>query len=134
MKKLLLIFSLLLISCFVVSAQGDDDNENEKIRDKMNEYIQKNLDLSKEEAKKFTPEFLQYFKEWRQTIKENRGDKLVRQQKIAEVRIRYRTRFRDLLGEQRGNKVFPLQDLFIKELAALRRNRINNDNKPRRRN
>ena len=53
-------------------AQEDDDNANEKIKDKMSEYIQQTLNLSKDETAKFTPVFLRYFKEWRQTLKENK--------------------------------------------------------------
>ena len=115
MKRFLLILSLLFVTGSGLFAQDDDDNAgNEKIRDKMNEYIQKRLNLSNDEAKKFTPVFLQYFKEWRQTIKENRGDKLILQQKIVDLRLRYRTQFREIIGEKRGNQVFGQQENFIK--------------------
>ena len=63
MKKILLITSMFLISAVSLWAQDDDeDGGNEKIRDKMNEYIQQRLSLSDAEAKKFTPVFLEYFK------------------------------------------------------------------------
>lgn len=104
-------------------AQDDDDDGNEKIRDKMNEYIQKRLNISNDEAKKFTPVFLKYFQEWRQTIRENRADKLVLQQKIVDLRLRYRTQFREILGEQRGNQVYNQQERFIQELRSIRRDR-----------
>lgn len=134
MKKFLLIASLFLVGSTGLFAQDDDDqNEgNEKIRDKMSEYIQKRLDLSDAEAKKFTPVFIQYFKEWRQTLRDNRDDKLVRQQKLVDLRLRYRTQFRDMLGEKRGNQVFNHQDRFIQELRDLRRNRLENNPRPRR--
>ncbi len=134
MKKILLIASLFLVSSTGLFAQDDDDqNEgNEKIRDKMSEYIQKRLDLTDAEAKKFNPVFIQYFKEWRQTIRDNRDDKLVRQQKLVDLRLRYRTQFRDMLGEKRGNQVFNHQDRFIQELRDLRRNRLENNPRPRR--
>lgn len=133
MKRFLLILSFLLVTGPVLFAQDDDDNDgNEKIRDKMNEYIQKRLNLSDDEAKKFSPVFLRYFKEWRQTIKENRGDKLILQQKIIDLRLRYRTQFREIMGEKRGNQVFNQQDNFIRELRDLRRDRIGD--RPLRRN
>jgi hypothetical protein len=133
MKRFLLIVSFLVASMPALLAQDDDEHEgNEKIRDKMNEYIQKRLDLSKDEAEKFTPVFLRYFKEWRQTIKENRADKLILQQKIVDLRLRYRVQFRDLLGERRGNQVFNHQDKFIQELRDLRRDRLGD--RPLRRN
>ena len=70
------------------------------------------------------PVFLRYFNEWRQTIKDNRGDKLILQQKIVDLRLRYRPQFRELLGERRGNQVFNQQDNFIRELRDLRRDRL----------
>lgn len=133
MKRFLLILSFLFVTSPVLFAQDDDDNDgNEKIRDKMNEYIQKRLNLSDDEAKKFTPVFLRYFKEWRQTIKENKGDKLILQQKIVDLRLRYRTQFRELLGERKGNQVFNQQDNFITELKNLRKDRLGD--RPLRRN
>lgn len=133
MKRFLLILSFLFVTTPVLFAQDDDDNDgNEKIRDKMNEYIQKRLNLSDDEAKKFSPVFLRYFKEWRQTIKENRGDKLILQQKIVDLRLRYRTQFREIMGEKRGNQVFNQQENFIRELRDLRRDRLGD--RPLRRN
>lgn len=121
MKKNLLILSLFVVAGTSLFAQDDD---NEKIRDRMNEYIQKRLNLSNDEAKKFSPVFLQYFKEWRQTLKDNKGDRLIQQQKIVDLRLRYRTQFREILGEQRGNQVFGHQEKFIQELKDLRRDRL----------
>jgi hypothetical protein len=108
-------------------AQEDDDGENDKIQDKMSEYIQKRLDLTKEEATKFTPVFLRYFKEWRQTIRLNRGDKLVMQQKVIALRLQYRTQFREIMGERRGDQVFMHQERFIQELREIRKERLRNN-------
>ncbi len=125
MKKLLLILSLLFVSSACLFAQDDDDNDgNEKIRDKMNEYIQKRLNLSDDDAKKFSPVFLRYFKEWRQTIKDNKGDKLVLQQKVIDLRLRYRSQFREIIGDKKGNNVFNHQENFIRELQSIRRDRM----------
>ncbi|WP_276504958.1 hypothetical protein [Terrimonas pollutisoli] len=124
MKRFLLIVSLFFVTGTGLFAQDDDNDGNEKIRDRMNEYIQKRLNLSNDEAKKFTPIFLQYFKEWRQTLRENKGDRLILQQKIVDLRLRYRTQFREILGEQRGNQVFGHQEKFIQELRDLRRDRL----------
>lgn len=126
MKRFLLICSLLLVSSLSLMAQEDDDSEsNEKIRDKMNEYIQKRLELNDAESKKFSPVFLDYFKEWRQTLQNNRGPekKLERQQKVVELRLRYRPRFQEVVGEKRGGRVFDLQDRFILEMRQLQKSR-----------
>jgi hypothetical protein len=111
MKRFLLILTLALFAGFAAKAQDDD---NDKIRDKMREFIQKRMNLSKNEAERFTPVFIRYFKEWRQTVRENKGDNLVRTQRIAELRIRYRTEFKDIVGEKRSNEIFENQDRFIK--------------------
>jgi len=126
---------MLLVTSVRLVAQEDDDKEgNEKIRDKMSEYIQRRLDLSKDEAEKFTPVFIRYFKEWRQALRENRNDKLVLQQKVVELRLRYRDQFREIIGGPRGDQVFIHQERFIKEIRAIQQERLgNNPARPMRR-
>jgi len=121
MKKLVYILSLFLFTGFVAKAQ--DDGADERIRDKMREYIQKRMDLTKNEAEKFTPVFLRYFREWRTTLRDNRGDRLILQQKIIDLKLRYRTEFKEILGEKRGNEVYKHQDNFIKDLETIRQER-----------
>ena len=121
MKKLLLILTLALFAGFSSKAQGDD---NDKIRDKMREFIQKRLDLTRNEAERFTPVFIRYFKEWKQTLQENRNDGLIRQQRIIELRLRYRTEFRDIVGEKRSNDVYKQQDVFVHEITKMREEQI----------
>lgn len=133
MKRFLLILLFSMTSSLAVFGQ-DDDEGNEKIRDRMNEFIQKRLDLNKDEAEKFSPIFLRYFKEWRQTLKDNKGDKLELQHKIIELRLRYRNEFRTAIGERRGDRVFQQQEIFIRELSEYRNNRLRNGgNRPLRR-
>ena len=121
MKKFLLILTLALLAGFSSKAQG---NEYDKIRDKMREFIQKRLDLTRNEAERFTPVFIRYFHEWKQTLQETRGDILIRQQKIVDLRIRYRTEFRDIIGEKRSNAVYKQQDIFIHEIQQMREEQI----------
>lgn len=120
MKKLVFILSLFFITSNALLAQDEGD---ERIRDKMSEYIQQRMNLNKAEAEKFSPVFLRYFKEWRNTLRENRTDKLILQQKVVELRLRYRTEFRDIIGEKRSNDVFGHQDKFIRELKTIRMER-----------
>ena len=139
MKHILFILSFTLMSSLSLFAQDstDVDDGNEKLQDKMTEYIQKRLELTKDEANKFSPIFIKYFKEYRQTLREYRGDRLVLQNKISELRLRFRPQFREILGERRGDQVFNHQDRFIKELKdIMRERRLNNrggNNKPLRR-
>lgn len=135
MKKLVLYIGFFLLGSLSLFAQEEDENEgNDKIRDKMNEYIQKRLALTDAEAKKFSPIFLEYFKEWRQTLQTYRGPdkKLERQQKVVELRLKYRTQFQGVIGEGKGARVFDFHDRFIMEMRQLQRNRPQN-NRPLRR-
>ena len=131
MKKFLLILTLGLLTGLALQAQDDD---HDRIRDKMREFIQRRLNLSRNEADRFTPVFVRYFKEWRQTLRENKGDNLVRIQRIAELRIRYRTEFRDIVGEQRSNDVYKQQDIFVREVTKMREEQIKRrDDRPNKR-
>lgn len=121
MKKYLLILTLALLADFSSKAQDDG---KDKIRDKMREFIQKRLNLTRNEAERFTPVFIRYFREWKQTLHDNRADVLVRQQKIIELRLRYRTEFRDIVGEKRSNDVYKQQDIFIREIKEMREEQI----------
>jgi hypothetical protein len=137
MKKLLFILSLVFVTSSRLFAQDTDENEGgEKIRDKMSEYIQQRLDLSKDETEKFTPIFIRYFKEWRQTLRQNKDlPRLDLQQKILDLRLKYRNLFKDVIGEKRSNEVFGHQEAFIRTLKNLRQERLgNNPRAPLRRN
>lgn len=130
MKKILLILGWLFLSAAPLLAQDDDDQEEgaEKIRDKMNEFIQKRLDLSKDESSKFTPVFIRYFQEWRQTLRDTKGlPTLDRQQKVIELQVRFRSQFRDIIGQRRGDLVFEHQRRFIEEIRTLRAERLRNN-------
>lgn len=128
MKRYLLILSFLFLAAPALLAQeDDDDDEIETVRDKMGEYIQKRLKLSDEEAKKFNPAFIKYFQEWRKTLRDNKGDKILRNQKIGDLQLKHRNQFREIIGEQRSNQVFELQNKFIRELRDIRQNRLRNN-------
>ena len=129
MKKYLLILSLFILTGITVFAQDDNDDRGGKLQERMREYIQKKLNLTKNEAERFSPVFLRYIMELRKTHRENISDKPVLQLKIAELRLRYRNEFRQILDEQRANKVYEYQRDFeekIKlELINRRGERIN---------
>jgi hypothetical protein len=119
MKKIFII-SLLFFSGLVSFAQ--DNDKAAKIRDRMNEYIQNRLGLSKDEAEKFTPVFLRYFKEFNQTHRENKADPLILKQRIIELRIHYRDEFRQVMNEQKANKIFVYEDEFRRETIKILEN------------
>ncbi len=133
MKRILVILSLFMLASVKLIAQ-DDDNGNERIRDKMSQYIQERLNLSKTEAEKFSPVFLRYFREWKTTLRESKGEPvLLRQQKIVDLRLRYRDQFKEIIGEKRSNEVFDHQQRFIQGMRDLQRERLekNGGERPR---
>jgi hypothetical protein len=123
MKKFLYIFSFTLLLGSGAFAQ---DGNGGKVRERMQEYLQKRLNLSKNEADRFAPVFLNYFNELRQTNQQFRGDRLILQQKIVDLRLRYREQFKPIMGEKRSNDVFVYERDFINEVKQLREERIQN--------
>jgi hypothetical protein len=129
MKKILYILVFIFSLSSVSFAQDDQDNDaGGKLREKMIEFIQTKLGLSKAEAEKFQPVFLDYLKEMRSTKQQFKGDKLILQQKIADLRIRYRDQFKPIIGEKRSNEVFQHEREFVEkvkqEINDRRDNRI----------
>jgi hypothetical protein len=118
---------MLAFSALAVHAQDENDDKGGKIRDRMVEYIQDRLNLSRGESQKFSPVFLRYFQEFRQIRQQNRDDRLVLQQKVIDLRIRYRDQFRQMMDEPRANKVFVYEDEFRRkamEILEIRRDRL----------
>lgn len=139
MKKILLILTVFIGSLATGMAQTEPDDaspQENKIRERMQEYIQNRLNLSRNEAEKFTPVFVRYFKEFAQTHRSYKGDRLVLQQKIIDLRIRYRTEFRQIMDEQRANRVFKHEDEFRQEVVRMIREnkRERMESRPLRRN
>src|SRR6266498_120103 len=118
MKKCFIIL-ILFSSALALHAQDDENDRGGKIRDRMNEYIQDRLGLSRKEAEKFTPVFLRYFQEFKQIHRENKTDILVLKQKIIDLRIRYRSEFRQIMDEPRANKVFVYEDEFRRKAIQI---------------
>lgn len=124
MKK---IFYILIFAFTIQNVSfAQDDEPGEKVRDKMIEYIQNKLGLSKAEAEKFQPVFLDYLKDMRNTKRQFKGDKLILQQKIVDLRIRYRDQFKPIIGEARSNQVFKHERDFIEQARTELRQRLDN--------
>ena len=124
MKRILHLFSLLLFLNTVSFAQ---DEEGGKVRERMTEYIQKRLGLSKAEAERFSPVFLNYYNDLRNTNRKYKDDRLVLQQKTVELRLNYRNQFKDIVGEKRSNDVFQYERDFVQEVINERRERQENN-------
>jgi hypothetical protein len=132
MKKWLLILSLFIFPVISVFGQDEEPDEPEvggKIQQRMQEYIESRLKLSKDEAVKFRPIFLRYFREFGKAHKEFKSnrDKLEFQRKIIDIRLRYRTEFRQAINEQKADDIFKHEDKFRVEAR-----KIINENRTRR--
>jgi hypothetical protein len=121
MKKFVLILSFIF-SLSITSIAQDGENGS-VVKEKMMEYIQKRLNLSKPEAERFGPVFMNYFNDLRKTRQNFKNDQLRLQQKTAELKLEYRNRFSNIIGEKRGNDVFTYERDFIDEVKKIRMER-----------
>jgi len=114
MKRYLLIVILFIFTGFSALSQDADNNDRGagKLQQRMQEYIQKRLNLSRTEAERFSPVFLRYIVDLRRTHRESISDKPALIMRIAELRVKYRNEFRQIFDEQRANKVFEFQRDF----------------------
>ncbi len=113
MKKFIYILFLFLATQPVFAQ--DSQPGGAKVREKMVEYIQTRLGLDKAEAERFQPVFFEYIKDLRKTNQEFKGDRLVLQQKVVELRLRYREQFKPIVGEKRSNDVFTYEHEFVEK-------------------
>jgi hypothetical protein len=119
MKKYFIILCLSLLSAVTVFGQDDDNADGDKagkLQQRMKEYVQKRLGLSKAEAEKFTPIFFRYIIELRRTHRENRTDRPMLQMKVGELKVRFRNEFKQIMDEQRANKVYEYQREFEEKI------------------
>lgn len=113
MKKYLFILFVTLFTSFTGFAQDEEvEDRGGKLLERMQLYIQKKLDLTKDEAEKFSPIFVRYISELRRTHREFKTDRPMLQLKIAEVRVKFRDQFKPIINEQRANRVFQHQKEF----------------------
>ena len=115
MKKIFLLFGFITFATLLTYGQdlADTGNGREKIKMLEIGYLTRQLQLSSNEAEKFWPLFNKYRKELRTVVKDkNINDALERQQKVLDLRRKYRTDFSSVLDEDRGKKVYEAEDRF----------------------
>lgn len=115
MKRIVILLQLIFLSCagFAQTDEQVEGKDSKKIQALEVAYITKELNLSPEEAEKFWPVFNRYRSEVKNIVSDKSiPDPLIRQQKILELRIKYRDQFIPILNSARSNKVFPAVDQF----------------------
>jgi hypothetical protein len=116
MKTLYLALLILLGLPGLGYSQQDESgniNDRKKIQAMEVAYITKELDLTPEEAQKFWPVFNKYREDVKGVLTDkNISDQLEKQQKVLDLRKKYRTDFTRILTQERANKVFSSEDQF----------------------
>lgn len=137
MKKLYLILAFMGIAFFV---KAQDDNGGTKKQQDIEAlkvaFISKELNLTPEEAQKFWPVYNQYTNELRTIVKDDQ-DIIDRDEKVLNLRKRYRDDFTKILGPHRMNQIFSAEGKFRQLLIRSIRNQKvqrNNANRPLKRN
>jgi len=111
MKKIIFLIAFFLP--LLVSAQDNSQRDN-KLQSLEIAYLTKELNLSPEEAQKFWPVYNKYSAEMKETLrnKANDPDVLDKQQKLLDIRKKYRSEFLKVLSPDRVNQVFTSEVKF----------------------
>ncbi|GAC1416938.1 MAG: hypothetical protein NVS9B7_08720 [Flavisolibacter sp.] len=91
----------------------------------MVEYVEQKLSLSREETARFEPIFQDYLQDLKNTNQEYKGDRLVLQDKVVELRLHYRDLFKPVIGEKKSNLVFIHEREFVKQVQEIHNERMN---------
>lgn len=102
----------------------------DRIPEKMNLFIQKRMRMTEREREAFGPVYAKYQKEFQQTLRKNREDRLLSRQQIIELQIRYRKEFAPIVGEGRVLQIYDLQEDFIRTLREIQSERMKNRKGP----
>jgi hypothetical protein len=115
-----------LIFCFILqtSFAQDEGPGAARLKEKMVEYIQEKMGLGKGEAERFQPLFMDYLRQLQNTNKEHKGDRLLLQQKVIEIRLKFRDKIKPMVGEKRSNDVFTYEREFLEKVKDIRKERV----------
>jgi hypothetical protein len=126
-KKFILIIAFAF-SCFsLVQAQDENTGRGEKRIEVLKiAFITKKLELSSDEAQRFWPVYNQYENEIRSVFRENSGDDVIENdERLLNIRKKYRPEFIKVLGQSRMNKLFSAEKDFRGVLLQTLKNRNN---------
>lgn len=130
MKKLYLITAFAFIAGF---AKAQEELPSEKRQQDIEAlkvaFISRELDLTPDEAQKFWPVYNQYSRELSATVKDD-VDVLERDEKVLNLRKKYKDQFTKVLGQDRMNRVFNSEGRFRKLLIKASLRNQNRANKP----
>jgi hypothetical protein len=79
--------------------------------------------LSERERTEFMPLFIRYEREYRDILRSHRQDRLLLQQQLIDLQLRYRKEFGPVVGNRRVIEIYDLQQYFIRTLRDLQQER-----------
>ena len=123
-RYLLLLFAFG--SFLVVNAQKKGDNEENKIQALKIAFITQKLSLTSEEAQKFWPVYNKYSGEVQNLRLVKQGDVIERDEKLLNIRKKYKVQFQEIVGNDRANKLYNVEGEFRNVLIKQLKNRGNN--------
>ncbi len=127
LKKYLLILIISLGSFSLVKAQeADAAKRAEKIQALKTAFITQKLKLTPAEAQKFWPVFGQYETDMKKLLRDNpSADVIDNEEKLLNIRKKYRPEFEKVLGKPRMNKLFTAEKEFRVVLIRQLKNKNN---------
>ena len=131
MKKFYLLTAFLSLTFFAMAQDGNTGQKKQDLEALKVAFISRELELTPDEAQKFWPIYNEYSKELR-TIVSDDQDVLDRDEKVLNLRKRYRDQFTKVIGEQRMNKLYNAEGKFRQILIKSMRNQKlqRNNNRP----
>lgn len=123
----IMIMSFSIAGTAIAQEQQPDPKQEEKIQTLEIAFISRKLNLTTDEAQKFWPVYNEYKRDMRQVMinqKNNPNKDVVEMdQKMLDVRKKYRERFVGVIGQPRMNKFFQAEREFRGVLLNQLKNR-----------
>jgi len=123
----LMIMLFSIAGTAIAQEQQPDPKQEEKIQTLEIAFISRKLNLTTDEAQKFWPVYNEYKRDMRQVMINQRNnpnkDVVDNDQKILDVRKKYRERFVGVIGQPRMNKFFQAEREFRGVLLNQLKNR-----------
>lgn len=133
MKKCILIVTLLLGSFSMAFAQenqsGDEQTKQERIKALYVAYVTQQLQLTPDEAQKFWPVHTQFETDLK-AVRQDQPE-LVKEEARLNIKKRYQENFTKILGNNRCERFFRMNEEFKRKLKDRLQNQRNNQQRPR---
>ena len=131
MKKLYLLTAFLSLTLFAIAQNENAGQKKQDLEALKVAFISRELELTPAEAQKFWPIYNEYSRELRTVVADDQ-DVLDRDEKVLNLRKRYRDQFSKVIGESRMNKLYNAEGKFRQILIKSMRNQKfeRNNNRP----